>query len=306
MFSTEQRSLVCGFTSSSASAVMVAGVNQHGVRVTDFMGYPLNAYGLAARSDRDGIDVWGFPHGPWGKAPDVEDIESEFPLLHLYQKQQRDTCGFGKYRGGLGAAVGYVVYRTPHLAFTSSQKESKFPAHNGLFGGYSMTVVPGIRVRGSDLLELMAAGEPSLPTDDYMLASGETALGGEVIVEHQTRGIRIVQEGDVLAASTQGSGGYGDVLERDPRAVAEDVRADRISDWTAREVFAVVYDPETLIVDEAATDELRRSHRARRLQNARPYAEFIADWVERRPPEQVLKYFGEWPSGAPNRAVVRI
>ena len=97
------------------------------------MGYPLNAYGLAARSDRDGIDVWGFPHGPWGKAPDVEDIESEFPLLHLYQKQQRDTCGFGKYRGGLGAAVGYIVYQTPHLAFTSSQKESLFPAHNGLY-----------------------------------------------------------------------------------------------------------------------------------------------------------------------------
>jgi acetophenone carboxylase len=270
------------------------------------MGYPLNAYGLAARSDRDGIDVWGFPHGPWGKAPDVEDIESEFPLLHLYQKQQRDTCGYGKYRGGLGAAVGYVVYRTPHLAFTSSQKESKFPAHNGLFGGYSMTVVPGIRVRGSNLLELMAAGEPSLPTDDFTLATGETALGGEVIVEHQTRGIRVVQEGDVLAASTQGSGGYGDVLERDPLAVAEDVRADRISDWSAREVFAVAYDPETLMVDETATAKLRRAHRARRLENARPYAEFIADWEQRRPPEQVLKYFGEWPTGAPNRAVVRI
>ncbi len=306
MFSTEQRSLVCGFTSSSASAVMVAGVNQHGVRVTDFMGYPLNAYGLAARSDRDGIDVWGFPHGPWGKAPDVEDIESEFPLLHLYQKQQRDTCGFGKYRGGLGAAVGYVVYRTPHLAFTSSQKESKFPAHNGLFGGYSMTVLPGIRVRGSNLLELMAAGEPSLPTDDFTLAGGQTALDGEVIVEHQTRGIRVVQEGDVLAASTQGSGGYGDVLERDPQAVVDDVRADRVSAWTAREVFAVAFDPETLIVDEAATAELRRAQRARRLQHARPFSEFIAEWEQRRPPEQVLKYFGEWPSGAPNRAVVRI
>ena len=119
-------------------------------------------------------------------------------------------------------------------------------------------------MRGSNLLELMAAGEPDLPTDDYTLASGETALGGEVIVEHQTRGIRVVQEGDVLAASTQGSGGYGDVLERDPQAVVEDVRADRISDWTAREVFAVAYDPETLIVDEAATAELRRAHRARR------------------------------------------
>jgi acetophenone carboxylase len=71
-------------------------------------------------------------------------------------------------------------------------------------------------------------------------------------------------------------------------------------------VFAVVYDPETLIVEEAATDELRRAHRERRLKHARPYAEFVADWEQRLPPEQVLKYFGEWPSGAPNRAVVRI
>ncbi len=306
MYPTEQRSLVCGFTSSSASAVMVAGVNQHGVRVTDFMGYPLNAYGLAARSDRDGIDVWGFPHGPWGKAPDVEDIEAEFPLLHLYQKRQRDTGGFGRYRGGVGAAVGYVVYGTPHLAFTSSQKESKFPAHNGLFGGYSMTVLPGIRVLGADLLELMAAGEPRLPTDDYELASGETALGGEVIVEHQTRGITVLQEGDVLAASTQGSGGYGDVLERDPDAVVADVRADLISDWTARELYGVAYDGETLLVDVTATRELRAQHRARRLARGRPYSEFVAEWEQRRPPDQVLKYFGEWPSGQPNRQVVRI
>jgi N-methylhydantoinase B/oxoprolinase/acetone carboxylase alpha subunit len=306
MYPTEQCALVCGSTSSSASAVMVAGTNQHGVRVTDFMGYPLNAYGLAARSDRDGIDVWGFPHGPWGKAPDVEDIESEFPLLHLYQKQQRDTCGFGKYRGGVGAAVGYVVYQTPQLAFTSSQKESKFPAHNGLFGGYSMTVIPGIRVRGADVLELMAGGESRLPTDDYMLASGESALQGEVIVEHQTRGIRVVDEGDILAASTQGSGGYGDVLDRDPQKVVNDLRADLISAWAAREVFAVAYDSETLMVDDKGTSELRQEHRARRLERARPYAEFIADWEQRRPPDEVLKYFGEWPSGAANRKVVRI
>jgi acetophenone carboxylase len=110
----------------------------------------------------------------------------------------------------------------------------------------------------------------------------------------------------MLAASTQGSGGYGDVLDRDPTAVAEDVRADRISDWTAREVFAVVYDPETLIVDEAGTRALRDAHRARRLQHARPYTEFLTDWETRRPPEDALKYFGEWPSGALNRSVVRI
>jgi acetophenone carboxylase len=284
---------------------MVAGTNQHGVRVTDFIRYPLNAYGLAARHDRDGIDVWGSPHRPWGRARDVEDIEAEFPLLHLYQKQQRDTCGYGRFRGGVGAAVGYVVYRTSQLAFTTSQKESLFPAHNGLFGGYSMTVVPGIRVVGADLLELMAAGEGDLPTDDRELAAGTTALGGEVILEHQTRGIRVVAEGDVIAAGTQGSGGYGDVLERDPEAVVADLRAELISDWTAREVFAVAYDPETLLVDADATDLLRGEHRRRRLANARPFGEFIAQWEQRRPPEAVLKHFGEWPSGEPNRTVVR-
>ncbi|HEX6021723.1 MAG TPA: hydantoinase B/oxoprolinase family protein [Solirubrobacter sp.] len=306
MYAAGQTEAACGFASSSASAVMVAGTNQHGVRVTDFMGYPLNAYGLAARSDQDGVDVFGFPHGPWGKAPDVEDIEAEFPLLHLYQKQQRDTCGFGKYRGGVGAAVCYVVHRTPYLAFTSSQKEAKFPAHNGLYGGYSMTVVPGLRVLGSSVLEQMRAGEPNLPVDDYSLASGETAITGEVIVEHQTRGIRVLQEGEVLAASTQGSGGYGDVLERDPAAVMEDLRNDAISDWTARNVFCVAYDAETLIVDEEGTRALRDAHRKRRLESGRPYAEFVAEWEQRLPPEQVLKYFGEWPSGTPNRTVVRI
>jgi N-methylhydantoinase B/oxoprolinase/acetone carboxylase alpha subunit len=306
MYPSEQRDLVCAFCSSSASAVMVAGTNQHGVKVTDFMGYPLNAYGLAARSDKDGIDVFGFPHGPWGKAPDVEDIEAEFPLLHLYQKGQRDTCGFGRRRGGSGAAVAYIVYGTPYLAFTSSQKEARFPAHNGLYGGYSMTVVPGLRVLGSSVLEQMAAGERDLPTDDFSMASGETALRGEVIVEHQTRGIRVLKEGEILAASTQGSGGYGDVLEREPAEVMADVRADVISDWTARTVYRVVYDPETLVVDAAATDEARAEQRRARLEHGRPFAEFVADWEAQRPPEQVLKYFGAWPSGAPNREVVRI
>ena len=111
----------------------------------------------------------------------------------------------------------------------------------------------------------------------------------------------------MLAASTQGSGGYGDVLERDPQAVAEDVRADRISDWTAREVFAVVYDPETLICRRgrprpSCAGAPGAAARARR--GPTPSSSPIG--CSGGPPEQVLKYFGEWPSGAPNRAVVRI
>jgi acetophenone carboxylase len=308
MYSSGQRDLVCGYTSSSASAVMVSGTNQHGVRVTDFMGFPLNAYGLGARHDQDGVDVFGFPHGPWGKAPDVEDIESEFPLLHLYQRQMTDTCGYGKYRGGVGASIAYIVRGAQYVAFTSSQKESKFPAHNGLFGGYTATTLPGIQVRGADALERMAAGDPNLPSDDYELsvAQERNTLGGEVIMEHQTRGIRILAEGDILAASTQGSGGYGDVLERDPAAVIEDIRKQIVTPGVAREVFGVVVDQQRLVLDAEATAERRKAIREARRANAKPYAQWVKGWEARQPPEAATKWFGAWPSGKPNRDVVRI
>ena len=305
MYSTSQQDLVCGFCTSSASAVMVSGVNQHGYRVTDFMGYPLNAYGLAARHDMDGVDVFGFPHGPWGKAPDVEDIEQEFPLLHLFEHQLTDTCGFGRHRGGCGAAVCYMVYGSRYLAFTSSQKESKFPSANGLFGGYAATTLPGIRVMGSDLLERMRAGDAGIPTDDYSLAAADVGPG-ELILEHQTRGVSILREGDILAASTNGGGGYGDVLERDPDEVLDDVARSIISAQVAREVYHVVFDEQTMLLDGGGTRQAREAARQERRRRARPYAEFAAEWSTRRPPEEILTYYGEWPSAAPNRAVGRL
>ena len=182
------------------------------------MGYPLNAYGLAARSDRDGIDVLGFPHGPWGKAPDVEDIESEFPLLHLYQKQQRDTCGYGKYRGGLGAAVGYVVHQTPHLGVHLEPEGVEVPRAQRPVRG--LLDDRGAGHPGSWRRRARVAWRPASRAAHRRLRrwpSAQTALGGEVDRRApDARASACVQEGDVLAASTQGSGGYGDVLERDP------------------------------------------------------------------------------------------
>jgi acetophenone carboxylase len=304
MYSGEQRDLVCGFCTSSASAVMVSGINQHGHRITDFMGYPLNAYGLSARHDMDGVDVFGFPHGPWGKAPDVEDIEQEFPLLHLYEHQLRNTCGFGRYRGGVGAAVCYMVYGTDYLAFTSSQKESKFPASNGLFGGYAATTLPGIRLIGSNMLDRLHSGDPTVPTDDYELAVGDS--DGELILEHQTRGISILHHGDVLAASTQGGGGYGDVLEREPAAVVDDVRRQQITGQVAKDVYGVVFDERSFLLDEDATQRLRQEHRQARRGRGLPYEAFVEGWEKRRPPEEALTFYGQWPSAAPNRAVIRV
>jgi N-methylhydantoinase B/oxoprolinase/acetone carboxylase alpha subunit len=65
-----------------------------------------------------------------------------------------------------------------------------------------------------------------------------------------------------------GGGGYGDPLERDPELVAEDVREEKLSLGYARREYAVVLDPDTLVVGAEATAALRRAARERRSDGA--------------------------------------
>jgi N-methylhydantoinase B/oxoprolinase/acetone carboxylase alpha subunit len=305
MFDSPQRPLVCGFASSNSSAPMISTTNQHGVRITDFMGYPLNAWGLSARMDEDGIDVFGFPHCPWGKQPDVEDVESEFPVLHLYQKMLPNTCGFGKWRGGAGAAIGYVTHHVPYIVWTSTQKEAKLPTHAGLFGGYSETVVPGIRVTGTDVIERLGSGDADIPMNDIELVTNNT-LGGQLHLEHQTRPATVMHRGELLCTSTQGGGGYGDVLEREPEDVMTDLRRNIITPWVADNVYRVAYDADSLVVDEEETDRLRAGERQRRKERGQTWDQFHERWNGLKPPEEVLKFYGAWPGAEKNREVIRI
>lgn len=305
MFDSPEREWVCGFASSNSAAPMVSGKNQHGVRYTDFMGAPLNAWGQSARYDRDGVDVMGFPHCPWGKQPDVEDVENEFPVLHLYQKMLTNTGGFGKYRGGVGAAIAYVGHHAPYSVWTSTSKESKIPTHAGLFGGYSEPTVPSIRVTGINAFEKLASGDPDVPTNDLELATNNT-FGGTLLLEHQTRMATIVHEGEIITSSTQGGGGYGDVLERDPQEVMVDLRREIITDWVASNVYCVAYERETLLVDEEGTERLRTAEREARKSRGKRWDDFHKEWNKLRPPDEVLKYYGTWPDAKKNREVIRV
>ena len=109
-----------------------------------------------------------------------------------------------------------------------------------------------------------------------------------------------------MAASANGAGGYGDVLEREPEAVLLDVLRKIISPAIARDVYHVVFDAETMLLDEEGTRKAREAERQDRARRGRPFAEFIAEWNTRRPPEEILTYYGEWPSATRNREVVRV
>jgi N-methylhydantoinase B len=74
-----------------------------------------------------------------------------------------------------------------------------------------------------------------------------------------------MKHGDLIKVTVGGGAGCGDPLERDPRAVYEDVAINRfVSIGAARERYGVVIDATTLALDAEATERLRASIRAAR------------------------------------------
>lgn len=305
MYDSREARRVTSPTGNGTSGVVYAGVNQYGTRVSDLSGYTLNTAGGGARSDRDGVDAYGFPLGHFGKAPDLEDVETEYPFLHLYQRLRRDSPGMGKYRGGAGTETAWMVHLVPRFLFQSVASHSKVPTSSGLFGGYPPAVRPGVLLLGSDIQRRFEAGELELPETTTELAT-DKSFGGDRIITSGIRASRVLDRGDIYVGMTPAGAGYGDVLDRDPELVMADLRRGIISHWEAREVCKVAYEVATLMVDAAATEALRSAERVDRLRRGRPYAEFLADWQERRPPDEALDFFGKWPSGEKNREIVRI
>ena len=96
------------------------------------------------------------------------------------------------------------------------------------------------------------------------------------------------------------------MLARDPQLVMEDLRTEAISDWTARNVYHVVYDTNSLHADAEATEKARREARRDRLARGKSWEDFHRAWSELRPCDEALAYFGSWPEGIREQSLVRI
>ncbi len=301
--SPERVGIAGGIGGGSGSAL--GGVNQFGVRITDLLAYPLNTEGQGGRVDRDGMDAYGFVMAPTGRAPDAEDVETHAPLLHLFQKQRRDSCGFGKYRGGTGTISAFAIHHVPQMNFSSTGRDSKLRIAQGIFGGYPGGVKFGFEVRNNDLWEKMRRGEKDLPKNEEELMLGRT-IKGDYTVEHNTRSQRVVRNGDIFVLMSGGGAGYGDALERDPEKVVDDLKRQIISPRTVEHVYHVAYDPETLEVDLKGTEKLRRKERERRKTRGQRYQEFEKKWLKKRPAEAALKHYGSWPDAKKVKEIVRV
>jgi len=302
-FDSEQKELILG-GSGGGSSMNIIGINQDGIPVSDLLSFPFNTEGQGARSDMDGTDSNAFVYAPNSRGYDAEDTERQLPLLILFQKHRRDSCGFGKYRGGSGVVDAYVVHGVPEVAFSSGGRETRIRMSQGIFGGYPSNVKIGIEIHNTNIWEQMGDGRKDLPSDIHELISDRT-IGGEYMVSHNRRSMHTARDGDVVVQMNGGGSGYGDVLERDPNAVMQDLKKYIISPWVVKNIYQVVYDPQTLEVNLEKTERKRQKEREKRKRIGKKYENFEKEWLRKRPPDQALKHFGSWPDAGKNREIVR-
>ena len=178
-----------------------------------------------ARATRDGVEGISNPAANLSNQP-VELVEAELPLEVIRYGLVPDSGGAGRQRGGL-ASVREFRFLAERSEFTLRTDRRDHPPY-GIDGG--------------------APGGPSANT----LIDGD----GEHDVATMPMQSFIARRGDLFRMVSAGGGGYGDPRERDPDAVLEDVREEKVSREAARDVYGVVVAGDGA-VDEAGTRALR-------------------------------------------------
>ncbi|SDF46844.1 N-methylhydantoinase B [Lentzea fradiae] len=230
-------------------AALLSGLDTRGERPAPFINVLMEvmAGGYGGRPDADGMDTGGLACIPMGRIPDVEMSEFLYPVLALWRREEPDTGGPGRHRGGVSGSTAIVPHGSGSpFGVTLAASGKAVSQNNGLAGGYPGNTARGVIARDVDVARAFAAGTvpASLadlgPNLDLQQCYADTGMGVN----------------DVFVLQWQGGGGYGDPLTRPADAVAHDVHEDKVTPHGAAENYGVVVDASGT-VDLTRTEELR-------------------------------------------------
>jgi N-methylhydantoinase B/oxoprolinase/acetone carboxylase alpha subunit len=291
LFDSPFREAVQAAHSRNYNVPSFAGLNRRGYYSANITGV-VNAGGGGGRYDMDGEHALGFYWGPWCDAGEVEDTDDRQPHFVLSRGIDKNFHGFGRFRGG--SPMVEIATALGQGCETAAWGQGNKISHNpGLFGGYAGPPIVRLVVRGSNYFELTDAGK-NVDLGQYNLLT-ENILKGSYELGSSASDTEMLRQGDIIVHSCGGAGGYGDVLERDPQSVLKDLEQNYISDDVARDIYGVILDPETRLVDQDATDAKRKAIRAERLNKALPFDAFMKEWSKKQPPKKLLEHYGNWP-----------
>ena len=269
------------------------GVNQHGDQLGNLCA-DLNGMPGGAKAFRDGEDAVSPLFCAMADTAEQEVMEEEVPFMQLVAKRLvRDNMGFGKHTGGMGYEMIVASEGTPLWGFMTVTSGAKFSSIYGQFGGYGSGTYPLAMVKGINAYEEFRTKPGSFNLSMERIMNERPFEGGEYKTAHMGLQFDVAKDGELYMISQGAGGGYGDPLDRDPQAVAKDLELGRISVKVANDIFAVEWDEQTRRLNVEATRQRREEARAARLERGKPFAEFVREFVQPEPPEQLL-YYGSW------------
>ena len=264
------------------------GHNRDGIPVAQGL-YDGHGAGLGATPTRDGVHCGGNMNIPSGGISDVERIEMQYPFLYFTRNLYLDGGGAGKFNGGTGSFRIYMIYGSQDCS-VSYRPYSRLPEGVGLFGG-NPAGIGGIRAvyqtAGASLMERLQSGQYPVQPDQI-----ERDNWGIVAHPAEIKGRVNLPEFTIVADFVAGGGGYGDPVERQPEAVAKDVRRRIVSSRIAEEIFGVVLNQDS--PDSAATLKRRQEIREERMREGKTFSgatSSLSDAVRRSTAwQQILKF----------------
>lgn len=172
----------------------------------------------------DGIEAITNPSQNLSNTP-VEILEEKHPIRIEKYSFIQDSCGAGKYRGGLGI-----------------MRQYKFLSQEAV-----------LQVRADRVTEApygLSGGQPGRKSKNVINpATEDRVMPGKFKME--------ITKNDVILHEQAGGGGFGDPFERDPELILKDVISEKISIDFARREHGVVINPITFEINLKETNKLR-------------------------------------------------
>lgn len=185
-----------------------------------FCCYDLTPVGWGGRASRDGNDAVGGINGNCPHVP-VEVFEYRFPFLIEEFRLVSDSGGAGKFRGGhsLSKTLRATTVPMTYSYMSDRQKMAPWGIHGGQPGGKA------------ELLMMLAGQSEWKTVSDHFGKPSPSKFANVPIMP-----------GDRIRITSPAGGGWGDVTERDPALIAEDLLDGWISPKRAKAIYG--FDPE--------------------------------------------------------------
>ena len=250
----------CASWNNNPLYLLWGGINQYGQNMGscpfDFL-----ANGQGGGPNQDGVDTGVFHFTPEVIAGDLEMYESLMPLLYLSRRQAPDSAGPGKFRGGAGLEILYLVHGTPGLDLLVIGQGSKSTTGTGIYGGNPAAVAHCMMVQNTNIGEMLDRGKMPYTIEEVRELKGEFHEFPPMVPS------RPAVNGDIVYLYGGGGSGYGDPLDRDPQLVMKDVGKELTTIQYAKKVYGVVITPDCK-VDHEGTEKRREAMKKEREKRA--------------------------------------